>query len=83
MRAMRWMVGVAVCGVTFAVTMPMAQSSLLSNQALARISSFDQKPAKGGTPEMASQPTRNVAHVIGIHLASAPMRFIAEDTVEE
>ena len=34
-----------------------------------RISSFDQKPANGGTPAIASQPTMNVAAVTGIELA--------------
>ena len=35
---------------------------------------MDQKPASGGTPAMASQPTMNVTAVIGISLASAPIR---------
>ena len=39
-----------------------------------RISSFDQKPANGGTPAMASQPTMNVAAVTGMNLRSTPMR---------
>ncbi len=38
-----------------------------------RISSFDQKPANGGTPAIASQPTMNVDAVIGISLRSAPI----------
>ena len=38
-----------------------------------RISSFDQKPENGNTPAMASQPTMNVAAVIGISLRSMPM----------
>ena len=39
-----------------------------------RISSFDQKPANGGTPAIASQPTMNVTAVIGINLRSTPIR---------
>ena len=37
------------------------------------MSSFDQKPENGGTPAMASQPTMNVAAVMGRSLRSAPM----------
>ena len=37
------------------------------------MSSFDQKPENGGTPAMASQPTMNVAAVMGSSLRSAPM----------
>ena len=37
------------------------------------ISSFDQKPANGGTPAIASQPMMNVPHVIGMNLASLPI----------
>jgi hypothetical protein len=48
-----------------AVTKPTAHSALLDCQAWARISSFDQKPEKGGTPAMASQPTMNTMHVTG------------------
>ena len=38
------------------------------------MSSFDQKPEKGGTPAMASQPTMKVMAVIGIRARSIPMR---------
>ncbi len=46
----------------------------LGERRTSRISSFDQKPANGGTPEIASQPTMNVAAVIGISLRSMPIR---------
>jgi hypothetical protein len=52
----------------------MAQSALLSAQAPRRISSFDQKPAKGGTPAMASQPMMKVTEVIGMNLRRPPIR---------
>ena len=48
-------------------------AGLFSHDAI-RISSFDQKPANGGMPAIASQPTMNVAAVIGMTLRSAPMR---------
>ena len=41
------------------------------------MASFDQNPAKGGTPAMASQPTMKVAAVTGIHLRSPPIRFMS------
>ena len=56
------------------MTRPMAHSAGLASQAKTRISSFDQKPAKGGTPAMASQPIMNVTPVTGIHLRSPPIR---------
>ncbi len=41
--------------------------------ALARISSFDQKPASGKMPASASEPIKNVQKVIGIGLRSPPI----------
>ena len=38
------------------------------------MSSFDQKPENGGTPEMASHPIMNPKAVRGITLRRAPMR---------
>ncbi len=38
-----------------------------------RISSFDQNPAKGGTPAIASQPTMNVNAVTGMKIRSRPI----------
>ena len=52
----------------------MAYSAGLDARANSRISSFDQKPANGGTPAIASQPTMNVAAVTGMNLRSAPIR---------
>jgi hypothetical protein len=43
-------------------------------QANRRMSSFDQNPANGGTPAIASQPTMNVAAVSGMYLRRPPMR---------
>ena len=43
--------------------------------AVARISSFDQKPASGKTPASASDPIMNVQNVIGMYLRSPPMSF--------
>ena len=54
------------------MTNPTAHSPMLSFQAKTRISSFDQKPANGGTPAMASQPTMKVAAVIGMKARSPP-----------
>ena len=48
-------------------------STGLLSQALIRISSFDQNPANGGTPAIASHPTTIVPAVIGMSLRSAPM----------
>ncbi len=39
-----------------------------------RISSLDQKPAKGGTPAIASHPMMKVNAVIGMATRRAPMR---------
>jgi hypothetical protein len=39
-----------------------------------RMSSFDQKPANGGMPAMASQPTMNVTAVTGMNFRRPPMR---------
>ena len=50
------------------MTSPTTYSTGLFENAKSRISSFDQNPANGGTPAMASQPIMNVAHVTGIHL---------------
>ena len=52
----------------------MTYSAGLLARANSRISSFDQKPANGGTPAIASQPTMNVAAVTGMSLRSRPMR---------
>ena len=41
------------------------------------MSSFDQKPANGGTPAIASHPTMNVAAVTGSHRRSPPIRFMS------
>ena len=43
-------------------------------QANNKISSFDQKPANGGTPAIANHPMMKVKPVIGITLRKAPMR---------
>ena len=50
----------------------MYSAGLLAS-ANSRTSSFAQKPASGGTPAIASQPTMNVAAVIGIALRRKPM----------
>ena len=52
----------------------MAHSAGLDARANNRISSFDQKPANGGTPAIANQPTMNVAAVTGINLRNAPIQ---------
>ena len=39
----------------------------------ATISSFDQKPAKGGTPASASEPMMNVPYVIGMKRRRPPI----------
>ena len=41
------------------------------------MSSFDQKPANGGMPEMASQPTRKVTAVTGMYRRRAPILFMS------
>ena len=43
--------------------------------ALARISSFDQKPANGKKPTSAAVPTMNVQNVIGMYFRRPPMSF--------
>ena len=53
---------------------PSTYSTGLLASVNSRISSFDQKPANGGTPAIASQPMMKVAAVTGIHLRSWPMR---------
>ncbi len=50
------------------------QSNGLLSHALMRTSSFDQKPANGGMPEIASAPMIIVIAVIGMSLRSAPIR---------
>ena len=60
-------------------------AGLFSHDAI-RISSFDQKPANGGMPAIASQPTMNVAAVIGIDLAErahAPQVLLAVQAVDD
>ncbi len=42
-----------------------------------RISSFDQNPASGGMPEIASQPMAMVTKVTGILRASPPIRVMS------
>ena len=59
------------------MTIPTAYRALLFANAYRRISSFDQKPANGGTPAMASQPTMNVRPVTGMTLRSAPIRLMS------
>jgi hypothetical protein len=44
---------------------------------LARISSFDQKPANGMTPAIASHPTTNVSAVTGMKRRRPPMRVMS------
>ena len=56
------------------MTSPITYSTGLLSRAKSRISSFDQKPANGGTPAIASQPTMNVAAVIGMNFRSRPIR---------
>ena len=41
------------------------------------MSSFDQKPERGGIPEMASQPMRKVAVVTGMYLRRPPIFFMS------
>ena len=43
----------------------------------AKIASFDQKPANGGIPEIASQPTAKVIAVSGMYLARPPIAFMS------
>ena len=43
--------------------------------AVTRISSFDQKPARGKMPASASEPITNVAKVCGMYLRRPPMSF--------
>ena len=67
-----------------AVIAPTTHSSLLTAvdgrlnagalQVFQRISSFEKKPAKIGTPEIASQPVTMVAKVMGMYFLRPPMR---------
>ena len=50
-----------------------ANSSLSSAQAATRMSSFDQKPANGGTPARLSEPIMNVTYVIGMNFFRPPI----------
>ena len=43
-------------------------------QVFQRISSFEKKPAKMGTPQIASQPVSIVAKVTGMYFFSPPIR---------
>ena len=52
---------------------PRTYSAPLLGNANSRISSFDQNPASGGTPAIASHPTMNVAAVTGIKARSRPI----------
>jgi hypothetical protein len=51
--------------------------------ALARISSFDQKPASGGMPTSAAVPIKNVMNVCGMYFRKPPMsRFMSKEWCE-
>ena len=56
------------------MTSPSRYSATLLSKEKARISSFDQKPANGGTPAIASQPTMNVAAVTGRYGRRRPIQ---------
>ena len=56
------------------MTRPRKYSAGLLASENCRISSFDQKPANGGTPAIASQPMMNVIAVTGSNLRKRPMR---------
>ena len=43
-------------------------------QVFQRISSFEKKPAKMGTPQIASQPVSIVMKVMGMYFFNPPMR---------